>query len=137
MRVGLIDESAPAGTNRDGADGEETPPKSLGWISVQTASGDYVLCNESRQQQSSQREDTSLHTEKPAQQQVTSPSTIHVTTSGTGSVVPNHTQQRVAARMARIDKLAEQKEIEYEWTQVVHQSGKSYWYANADYTVHG
>jgi hypothetical protein len=39
--------------------------------------------------------------------------------------------------MARIDKLAEQKEIEYEWTQVVHQSGKSYWYANADYTVHG
>ena len=69
-------------------------------------------------------------TAKTAQQHVTpQPSSMDATTNGTGSVVREHTKQKVAARMARIDKLAQQKEAKYEWTQVAHQSGKSYWYA--------
>jgi hypothetical protein len=137
VRVGLIDGSASADANGADADREETIPESLGWISMQTEGGDNILCNESRQQQSDQQEATSTSTTQPAQQQVTpQPSAMHATTNGNRGIEPNHTQQRVAARMARIDRLAEQKEAEYEWTQVEHQSGKSYWCATADYIEH-
>ena len=134
VRVGLMDESA-AGAN---AGGRELLPESLGWISMRTAGGDDILRNETRQQQPDRQESTTASTTIPAQQQqqqqkqqqqqqLTPSRSLQAQPDR--SISPIRTQQRVAARMARIDRMAEQKEAEYEWKQVAHQSGKSYWYA--------
>lgn len=145
MRVGLVDESVP-NENGSVADGTEVLPVSLGWISMKTKAGDDMVRNEATKQVPDEQGVGAAAAVRPAQEQQLTPqltsiaqpgrpthpalqtSATNIAKRGALLTPSDRAQQKVAARMERIDRLAEQKEAEYEWQQVAHQSGKSYWY---------
>ena len=133
-RVGLVEAE-------DGGE-SEGEVESLGWMSLKTAGGKDILRSSdgpSKLQQTPTTAATTTATTlavaapgSPSPSRgssaAASPSSPSPSPSSSPRTIPvSPAQQKIAARLARIDKLAEQKEAEYEWTEVKHQSGKSYW----------
>jgi hypothetical protein len=131
-RVGLVEAE-------DGGE-SEGEVESLGWMSLKTAGGKDILRSSdgpSKLQQTPTTAATTTATTlavaapgspSPSRGSSAAASPSSPSPSSSPRTIPvSPAQQKIAARLARIDKLAEQKEAEYEWTEVKHQSGKSYW----------